>query len=54
MLNFGTSKPRVKGGPGPPGPPGSAPGPAKKIIIVQNLINQAQTATFGGRSSYVE
>ena len=20
MLNFGTSKPRVKGGPGPPGP----------------------------------
>ena len=21
MLNFGTSKPRVKGGPGPPGPP---------------------------------
>ena len=25
MLNFGASKPRVKGGPGPPGPPGSAP-----------------------------
>ena len=24
MLNFGASKPRVKGGPGPP--PGSAPG----------------------------
>ena len=21
MLNFGTSKPRIKGGPGPPGPP---------------------------------
>ena len=21
MLNFGASKPRVKGGPGPPGPP---------------------------------
>ena len=26
MLNFGASKPRVKGGPGPQGPPGSAPG----------------------------
>ena len=27
MLNFGASKPRVRGGPGPPGPPpGSAPG----------------------------
>ena len=25
MLNFGASKPRVKGGPGPLGPPGSAP-----------------------------
>ena len=25
MLNFGASKPRVKGGPGPRGPPGSAP-----------------------------
>ena len=26
MLNFGASKPRVRGGPGPPGPPpGSAP-----------------------------
>ena len=25
MLNFGASKPRVKGGPRPPGPPGSAP-----------------------------
>ena len=25
MLNFGASKPRVKGGPGPQGPPGSAP-----------------------------
>ena len=24
MLNFGASKPRVKGGHGPPGPPGSA------------------------------
>ena len=25
MLNFGASKPRVRGGPGPPGPPpGSA------------------------------
>ena len=25
MLNFGASKPRVKGGPGPGPPPGSAP-----------------------------
>ena len=25
MLNFGASKPRVKGGPGPRAPPGSAP-----------------------------
>ena len=25
MLNFGASKPRVGGGPGPRGPPGSAP-----------------------------
>ena len=30
MLNFGASKPRVKGGAGPPGPPpGSAPGKDK-------------------------
>ena len=29
MLNFGASKPRVRGGPGPPGPPpGSAPAPS--------------------------
>ena len=27
MLNFGASKPRVKGGPGPQGPPGSVPAP---------------------------
>ena len=26
MLNFGASKPRVGGGPGPRAPPGSAPG----------------------------
>ena len=25
MLNFGASKPRIRGGPGPQGPPGSAP-----------------------------
>ena len=34
MLNFGASKPRVKGGPGPPGPPGSAPGCSKVVHII--------------------
>ena len=29
MLNFGASKPRVRGGPGPPGPP---PGSAAEIF----------------------
>ena len=38
MLNFGASKPRVRGGPGPPGPPpGSAPGG----IYVINTVDLA-------------
>ena len=41
MLNFGASKPRVKGGPGPPGaPPGSAPG------AVQDKHYGAQLLSF--------
>ena len=31
MLNFGASKPRVKGGPGPPGPP---PGSAPELLYI--------------------
>ena len=34
MLNFGASKPRVGGGPGPPGPPpGSAPGSIHLTVL---------------------
>ena len=33
MLNFGASKPRVKGGPGPWGPPGSAPDIIGHLIV---------------------
>ena len=40
MLNFGASKPRVKGGPGPPGPPsGSAPA-NKKLHRNYSAINK--------------
>ena len=34
MLNFGASKPRVKGGPGSLGPPGSAPGTTNTLINI--------------------
>ena len=37
MLNFGASKPRVKGGPGPQGPPGSTPD--NNISIVKESIS---------------
>ena len=37
MLNFGASKPRVKGGAEPPGPPGSAPG-QNQDSIAHNFI----------------
>ena len=32
MLNFGASKPRVRGGPGPRAPPGSAPGLLRNFL----------------------
>ena len=43
MLNFGASKPRVRGGPGPPGPPpGSAAASLRDkselFIFVLNVI----------------
>ena len=39
MLNFGASKPRVKGGPGPQTPPGSVPDlshaiPEKQVYLI--------------------
>ena len=39
MLNFGASKPRVRGGPRPPGPP---PGSAPELIFdfVDLLLHQ--------------
>ena len=38
MLNFGASKPRVRGGPGPPGPPpGSAPDPTCPDYLPQGV-----------------
>ena len=37
MLNFGDSKPRVRGGPGPRGPPGSAPGFYDKLTFKSNF-----------------
>ena len=44
MLNFGASKPRVRGGPGPPGPPpGSA---ADKIVDHVNYGKLRDFATF--------
>ena len=35
MLNFGASKPRVKGGLGPRGPPGSAPDGKQELIHIK-------------------
>ena len=42
MLNFGASKPRVRGGPGPPGPP---PGSAADInaTTITNWIQSCLT-----------
>ena len=39
MLNFGASKPMVKGGPGPVGPPGSAPviRSTNKLILISDI-----------------
>ena len=43
MLNFGASKPRVRGGgPGPRGPPpGSAPANAMSYLPWENLTNRS-------------
>ena len=46
MLNFGASKPRVKGGPGPPGPPGSAPVQFKFIIAISDFILPTHLVAF--------
>ena len=48
MLNFGASKPRVKGGPGPPGPPGSAPEIFTKriFLLLLNIIGNTKDASF--------
>ena len=37
MLNFGASKPRVKGGPGPPGPPLD---PHLNLVRLANYANE--------------
>ena len=42
MLNFGASKPRVGGGPGPPGPP---PGSAPANTSTDLLSSQSQRFT---------
>ena len=39
MLNFGASKPRVKGGPGPWGPPGSAPAE----LVIRPVMHAGKT-----------
>ena len=43
MLNFGASKPRVKGGPDPRGPPGSAP------VLVYSLHGTCANQVFHTR-----
>ena len=54
MLNFGASKPRVRGGPGPQGPPpGSAPVhsvPGSKFLIPRlEAINFVNISSFQKR-----
>ena len=46
MLNFGASKPRVKGGPGPPGPPpGSAPAkPVRYVMRRVDIVHKSHSA----------
>ena len=56
MLNFGASKPRVRGGLGPKGPPGSAPGSSDSIRCdakqhIQAQVSAAVTEALRGRSS---
>ena len=43
MLNFGASKPRVRGGPGPRAPPGSAPVKFQLILWFMLLRNAKVT-----------
>ena len=51
MLNFGASKPRVKGGPRPPGPPGSIPGSFEIYVLIQmQVLSPIQKPT--GKFSY--
>ena len=45
MLNFGASKPRVKGGPGPRAPPGSAPGLLTTMRLAVRKIYQNSSKT---------
>ena len=40
MLNFGASKPRVKGGPGPRGPPGSTPEQSRSFSLKLPIIHR--------------
>ena len=46
MLNFGASKPRVKGGPGPPGPP------LDPHLTLPFLILLGKTETLGSLYSH--
>ena len=47
MLNFGASKPRVRGGPGPPGPPpGSAPVDCLSVHEFPNNFRVCVFSTF--------
>ena len=50
MLNFGASKPRVKGGPGPPGPPGSAPATGNALAFKFKGFINVQLNVFPARS----
>ena len=51
MLNFGASKPRVRGGPGPPGPPPHSAPEGKILKEVKISWNQpiADAIFFGQR-----
>ena len=47
MLNFGASKPRVKGGPGPLGPPGP-PGYAPDLLYL-GMLSSCRTRISRGQ-----
>ena len=46
MLNFGASKPRVRGGPGPRAPPGSASGFTSDLVKIVTELTLPLFLTF--------